>query len=169
METLYKFNYNRYTRITTAIYFVLFLVVTLLIAAFSDGGYFAAWFISLVGAVMALMVISIPRQVSVNEESLKILCVLEVVEIPIEEIVSINRATPKRGELIPLVGSVGFFGYYGFYLDTTTFERVMLYATELRDLVEIVNIYDDRYYISCREADQLIAQVSSYFDNDSVE
>lgn len=166
MATEYKYRSNKHTRLTTIIYFALFFVIAFTIAALSDGGYFTAWFISFIVAIMALMVISIPRKIVVDEEALNIVCVLEIVEIPIAEIVSINRVAPKRGEIIPIFGSIGFFGYYGYYLDTSTWEKVMLYATEWHDLVEIINSYDDRYYISCRDADQLIEQVESYFESE---
>ncbi len=165
-EKIYRCKQNRRTILYTTIYFGVFLIITLLIATLSDGGYFAAWFISLVCAVIALMVLSIPRKIRVDEERLQIACILEVVDIPMEEIVSINRVNPKFGEIIPIFGSVGFFGFYGYYLDTTTLEKVMLYTSEWSNLVEIINIYDDRYYISCREAEELIEQVESYFETE---
>ncbi|MFR9515352.1 MAG: hypothetical protein SNH64_08485, partial [Rikenellaceae bacterium] len=65
------------------------------IAILSDGSYFTAWFISIVGAIVALMILSIPRQIVLNEENLTIKCVLEIAQIPLEEIVSVSRVEPQ--------------------------------------------------------------------------
>ncbi|MFI3280683.1 MAG: PH domain-containing protein [Rikenellaceae bacterium] len=161
-ERSYKFHSNRRTLITTIVYFIVFVVAGLLIWLMYVGGYFSAWFISLMVALIALMSLSIPRRVTVDDNNVTILCLLEMVEIPRSEIVSINKVdTNDCRWIIPIFGSRGFFGYYGYYLDLATLERVRFYATEWQNLVEIVDIYDDRYYISCRQADQLIEQIES--------
>lgn len=124
------------------------------------GGFFSAWFISLVAALIALVVISIPRKIIVNDETLTIYCVLEIVELQIDEIAAIQKVENSECRwLFPIFGSKGFFGYFGYYIDFSTWERVRLYATEWQNLVEIIDIYDDRYYVSCREADELIEQI----------
>ncbi|MFI3333155.1 MAG: PH domain-containing protein [Rikenellaceae bacterium] len=135
------------------------------IAILSDGSYFTAWFISIVGAIVALMILSIPRQIVLNEENLTIKCVLEIAQIPLEEIVSVSRVEPQdRKWVLPIFGSFGFFGYFGYFVDWRTLEKVTIYATEWQNMIEIVNIYDDRYYISCRDIDQFIAHIDSYFE-----
>ncbi len=161
-DKIYKYNSNRKTYITTIIYFVLFFAVALLTMYLYEGEYVSAWFISVVVALIALMVISIPRKIVVTDDTLNIMCVLEIVEIPLEEIVSIRKIEEQEYRwIVPLLGSYGFFGYFGYYLDLNTFDRVRFYATEWQNIVEIVDIYDDRYYISCREYEDLIDLIDS--------
>ena len=42
-----------------------------------------------------------------------------------------------------------------------TFEKVVVYASEWKNLVEIVDIYEQRYYVSCTQADELVALLQS--------
>ncbi|MFI3316004.1 MAG: PH domain-containing protein [Rikenellaceae bacterium] len=159
----YKYHTNRKTVITTAIHFAVFIAAALLIWMMYVGGYFSAWFTSLIVALVALMIISVPRKISVDKDAVTIFCVLEIVELPIAEIVSARQIDNSECQwMIPIFGSRGFFGYYGYYLDIDTLERVHFYATEWQNLVEIVDIYDDRYYVSCRQAEDFIAQIEEY-------
>ncbi|MFI3264575.1 MAG: PH domain-containing protein [Rikenellaceae bacterium] len=164
-QKIYKYHSDRKTYITTIIYFAILAIAGLLIVYMYVGGFFSAWFISLVAALIALIVISIPRNIVVDENSLTILCVLEIVEIPINDIASIQKVDNSECRwFTPIIGSRGFFGYFGFYIDLNSLERIRLYATEWQNLVEIIDIYDDRYYISCREAEELITQVQTYIN-----
>ncbi len=61
--------------------------------------------------------------------------------------------------MFPVFGAAGFFGYYGKYFDFKEFETVTIYASEWRNFVEIIDIYDSRTYVSCREAEHLTALV----------
>ncbi len=156
-ETIYKFNCDRRTIIITIVYIAILSLVSVAIWLMYVGGYFSAWFISVVVALLALLTLSIPRRIVVDEQMLSIVCVLEIVEIPLCEIASVRLLRPSEKRLMmPIFGSYGFFGYYGYYLNLSTFERVKFYATELNNLVEIVDIYDDSYYVSCRNSDALI-------------
>lgn len=162
-EKIYKYKSNKKTIIATAIHFVVLSILAVLIGFMYVGGYFSAWFISLVVALITLMTLSIPRRIIVNDNFLTITCILEIVEIPTNEIASVSRVEAgNKSLIITLFGSIGFFGYYGYYIDLATFERVRLYATEWQNLVEIVDIYDDRYIVSCRQADELIEQIEGY-------
>ncbi len=164
-QKIYKYHSDRKTYITTIIHFTIFVIASLLIVYMYVGGFFSAWFISLVAALIALIVISIPRNIAVDENSLTILCVLEIVEIPINDIASIQKVDNNECRwFTPIFGSRGFFGYFGYYIDLNSLERIRLYATEWQNLVEIIDIYDDRYYISCREAEELITQVQTYIN-----
>ena len=58
--------------------------------------------------------------------------------------------------VIPLFGGCGFFGYYGHFLDLKHFERIRIYASEWRNLVEITDIYEERLWVSCSEPEKLI-------------
>ena len=70
------------------------------------------------------------------------------------------RSDPKRMKwFFPLFGGCGFFGYYGHFLDLRRFERVRLYASEWKNFVEITDIYEERLYVSCSDADCLIAEL----------
>ncbi len=60
---------------------------------------------------------------------------------------------------LPIFGGCGFFGYYGHFLDLRRFERVRLYASEWKNFVEITDIYEERLYVSCSDADCLIAEL----------
>lgn len=154
----FKYHTDKRTIITTAIYIVVLSIVGLLLYLMYVGGYFSAWFISVMIALIALMALSIPRKIVVDDKQMTIYCLLEMVEIPIEDIISVERVEPSESRwLIPLFGSRGFFGYYGYYLDLATLERVRVYCTEWQNLIEIVDIYDDRYIVSSRQADELIA------------
>ena len=62
--------------------------------------------------------------------------------------------------IIPLFAATGFFGYYGKFLNIREFDIVSIYASEWNNFVEITDIYDSRTYISCREADSLIAAIA---------
>ncbi|MFR9503295.1 MAG: PH domain-containing protein [Rikenellaceae bacterium] len=161
-RVVYKYHSNKRTLITTLLYFVLLLAASVLIWLMYVGGYFSAWFISVVVAIIALIVISMPRRIIVDEQTLTIACVLEIVEIPITEIVYVRKVEPSEIRwTIPIFASPGFLGHFGYYLDLTTFDIVRLYATERQNMVEILDIYDDRYYLSCRQSDQLIEQIIS--------
>ncbi len=157
---VYKYHSDRKTYITTAVCLAILLAISGVIIYMYVGGFFSAWFISLVAALIALVVISIPRNIVVDNDTLTILCVLEVVEIPIDDIAAIQKVENSECRwLLPIFGSRGFFGYFGYYIDFSTWERVQFYATEWQNLVEIIDIYDDRYYVSCREADLLIEHI----------
>ncbi len=126
-----------------------------------EGGYLSAWFASFVVALVALMSLSVPRSLVVTDNTLEVRCLLDITEIELSEIASVRRVEPRQLRwFVPLMGVYGFFGYYGYYFDIRRMERVKFYASEWRNMVEIVDIYDDRLYISCRDADALVAQLT---------
>lgn len=157
---IYRYKHDKRSVIITTLYFIATAIAAVGIYHLYAGNYFSAWFISVVCAMIALIALSIPHKLILSNESLTILCLLKVVDIPINEIVSVQRVeASERRWIVPLIGSFGFFGYFGYYLDLATFERVKIYATQWNDLIEIVDIYDDRHYISCTEGDELIATI----------
>jgi hypothetical protein len=80
--------------------------------------------------------------------------------IAIADINSVRKVTKQDiGRLTLLLGSYGFFGYYGYYANLQRWEAVRVYAGEWDNFVEIEDIYEDKYLISCREADRLIEMV----------
>lgn len=161
MESIYKYHFDRHTIYWTLVYIAVFVLLGVVLYALYEGGYLSAWFTSFIVALVALMSLSIPRRIVVTDETVEIRCLLDITEIRRDEIASVRRVDPARMKwFLPLLGSCGFFGYYGHFLDLRRFERVRLYASEWRNFVEIVDIYEDKLYVSCSEADRLIAELT---------
>ncbi|MFI3249197.1 MAG: PH domain-containing protein [Rikenellaceae bacterium] len=156
----YNFNFGRHIYYWTILYIV---VVTLLGAALYklyDGGFLSAWFASFVMALLLLMALSIPRKIIIDDRRFAIHSLLDLTVIDIDQISSISKISPRQLRwTIPIFGSYGFFGYFGHYFDLRNFRRVKIYASEWRYLVEIIDAYDDYYYVSCRKRDKLIAEL----------
>ncbi|MCD8071802.1 MAG: PH domain-containing protein [Alistipes sp.] len=156
-----RFGYKRDKRCIrlTAVYIILLAAVLALLLLVVDFGYVEAWILAVLGAVVALYILSIPRYVKVDDEFLEIHCVVEMTRIDLRDITSIRKVEPDqpRTRLLCLLGSYGFFGYFGYFLDLGQWDFVKVYATERRNLVEIEDIYKQKYIVSCREADRLIA------------
>lgn len=161
METIYKYRFDRRTLYLTLIHLVVFGLLGLLLYRLYEGGYLSAWFTSFVVALIALMALSIPHRIVVSDEKVEVRCLLDITEISRSEIVSVRRV--DRAEMkwvVPLFGACGFFGYYGHFLDLKRPERIRIYATQWRDFVEIVDIYDERLYVSCPDPDRLTAELT---------
>lgn len=126
------------------------------------GGFFSAWFVSFVMAIFALMILSIPRRIILLDNKLEIQCVFDITEIDLQEISRIRKVSNRRLRWTMLLfGSSGFCGYYGKFFDLKEFEVITIYSSEWNNFVEITDIYDSRIYVSCRDADELIAAVRS--------
>jgi len=146
--------------IYSALTLTILVVGAVLLFLLYSGGYFSAWFSSFMLAVITLMALSVPRRIVLLDDKLEIQCLSDITEIDIREIASI-RTVGKRemSRMFPIFGAAGFFGYYGKYFDFREFETVTVYASEWRNFVEIVDIYDSRTYVSCREPERLTALV----------
>ena len=130
------------------------------------GGFFSAWFVSFVLALMALMILSIPRRIVLLDNKVEIQCIFDITEIDIAEIAQIEKVDKEKLRWTMLLfGSSGFFGYYGKYFDFKELEFVTIYASEWNNFVEIVDIYDSRTYVSCRDAEALIASINEQRNN----
>lgn len=161
MQTVYKYHFERRTIYWTLFHLVVFVLLGWLLYHLYEGGYLSAWFTSFVVALVALMALSIPRRIVVTDEKVEIRCLLDITEIRREEIASVRRVEKRRMRwMIPLFGGCGFFGYYGHFIDLRRFDRVRLYASEWKNFVEITDIYEERLYVSCTEADKLVAQLT---------
>lgn len=153
----FSYKFNRRTKIQSAITFIFIVIIAFTLYKLYTGGFFSAWFLSLMAALAALMVLSIPRRIVLLNDKLEIQCVFDITEFDIREIASMRKVTTKEMRwVIRIFGSSGFFGYYGKYLDLKEWEIVTLYASEWDNFVEITDIYDSRTYVSCREAENLI-------------
>ncbi len=156
----YKYHLDRVCIYWSIIHIVGLVVISMLLYHYYIGGFFAAWFLSFCGAAIILMVLSVPRYVEVDGHNLAINCVLDRTEIDIRDIISVSKVSPRRLRwVLPIFGGCGFWGYYGHFFDLRHFHKVMIYATEWRYLVEIIDIYEDHYYISCRDRDRLIDEI----------
>lgn len=143
MKKIYKYSFSRHTLSLTTIYLAIFLALGIGLYFLYEGGYLSAWFFSFIVALIALMSLSIPRRILVDDEGLHILCLLDITELHPEEIASVRQVEKQelRG-YVPYFGGYGFFGFYGHYFDLKNLERVKIYASEWRNFVEITDIYE---------------------------
>lgn len=155
---VFKYRFSHRTLSIGVLYLVVLGLVVAELRQLYVGGYLSAWFLSVVFACMALMALSIPRKIVVRDATLEILCLLDMTEIPRIEIASVRRVSRRQMRwFVPLFAGYGFFGYYGHFFNLRRFERVRIYASEWNHFVEITDIYEQRYYVSCDRADELIA------------
>lgn len=160
-ERVFRFRFSRRVWLLSAIYLIVFAMLAYALYRLYEGDYLSAWFSSCIVALLALMSLSIPRRIRIDDKRLLVDCLLDMTEIPLREIASVRSV--ERSEMkgiLPLFGGFGFFGYYGHYLDIIQVERVKLYATEWDRFVEITDIYEERLYLSCTEPDELIAALN---------
>ena len=156
----FKYKFNRRAKLRTIITLIFVTIIAFALYKLYTGGFFSAWFISLMVALAALMVLSIPRRIVLLDDRLEIQCVFDITEFDIREIASMRKVSKRDMRwMIRIFGSAGFFGYYGKYLNIKEFDIVTIYASEWDNFVEITDIYDSRTYVSCREADNLINTV----------
>ncbi len=160
MKRSFSFTFNRRAKIHTAVTFIAVTIIAVIIYHLYTGGFFSAWFISVVGALAALMILSIPRRIVLFNDRLEIQCVCDITEIEFREIASIRKVSRKDMRwIVRVFGAAGFFGYYGKFFDFKEVDIVTVYASEWDNFVEITDIYDSRIYVSCREADLLISTI----------
>ncbi|MBQ9138167.1 MAG: hypothetical protein IJX65_06000 [Alistipes sp.] len=167
----YRYTLDSHTKYRTVVHFLLFIAVAVGLVILFNGGYMLAWFISIVVAVLALMTLSIPREVIVGQDGVDICCISDYTFIPYNEIASIRRVESEQMKwIIPVFAASGFFGYYGIWLNLKGMEFVKMYASRWGNFVEITDIYEDKYFISCdNECDlvqRVLERVSLNPDND---
>ncbi|MCL2561554.1 MAG: PH domain-containing protein [Rikenellaceae bacterium] len=160
MARRFKYTRDRRTRrltwIISAVVAVAFAAVVLLVAE----EYLRAWIVVMMFIILLLFIMSIPRSIRVSGEAFEIHCVVEMTRIAIKDINSVRHVTRRdTGFLLPLLGSYGFFGYYGYFLSLRRWEMVYVYATQWEHLVEIEDVYESRYLVSCQQADLLIEMI----------
>lgn len=160
MEQIFKYTFGR--RIRWASIEVLALIVAVVFALYLlyDGGYISMWFLSVTVAIVALCVLSIPRHIRIDEASIEIHCILEMTEIELIDVASVERIERQQIKwLVPTLASYGLFGYYGYYLNLRTLDRVHVYATKWSDLVMITDKYEQQFLVSCDDPEQLISAI----------
>ena len=105
MKKIYKYSFSRHTLSLTTIYLTIFLALGIGLYFLYEGGYLSAWFFSFIVALVALMSLSIPRRILVDDEGLHILCLLDITELHPEEIASVRQVEKQE-----LRGYVPYFG-----------------------------------------------------------
>lgn len=161
MQSVYKYRFSRRTIYVSLVYLAVFALLGWALYHLYEGGYLSAWFTSFIVALIALMALSIPRKIVVADDRVEVRCLLDITEIRRDEIASVRRVENRRMKwFLPIFGGYGFFGYYGHFLDLRRLDRVRVYASEWRNFVEITDIYDDRLYVSCADADRLVAELT---------
>lgn len=159
MNHVYKYRIDRRTIYWTIVHFIVYGLLGTALTLLYSGGYLSAWFTLLVVELISLMALSIPRKIVVTEDWLAVHSLLDITEIPREEIASV-RILPQKSLkwFFPLFGGCGFFGYYGHYFDLKHFDCIRIYASEWKNMVEITDIYEDRLYVSCSNPEEFVRE-----------
>ncbi len=157
---IYKYHLNLPSILWSVAHIIIFIALSIMVYTLYESGFISAWFLSFIIAITLLLSLSIPRFIEIDDDVLRVNCLLDITEINIEDIIIIRKIAPRRLRwVVPIFGSRGFFGYYGHYFDIRHFRRVVIYASQWQNLIEIVDVYEDHYYISSEQRDELIAQV----------
>lgn len=157
----YAYSPDRKTVYRTAMHLAVFAVLAVVLFYVYDGGYILAWFISIMAAVVGLMILSIPRKIVLNDDGVEIRCISDLTEIPYRDIVSARTVADREMRFfVPLFASVGFFGYYGYFLNLRKMDLVKVYASSWSGFVEITDIYEDKYYVSCECGGEMTAMIA---------
>lgn len=145
-------------RVITLCSLNVFLTIIIIFTLFNTaGGYLTAWILTLIFAIMALFLFSVPRSIDVGFGAIDIRCLVELTHIPIGEVAEIRKIMPRDiRRMIPILGSYGFFGYYGFYLDLKTWSIIRMYCRNRQKMVLITTIDDRRFIVSCMEPENFI-------------
>lgn len=162
MEKIYNYHISKRIIYITAIYASLFIGVAVVLALVFEGGYISAWFLSMIIALLALMALSTPRRIVVDEEGIEIQCIAKDITLEYEDIVSVKRVDDlKMSRCIPVLGALGFLGHYGRFFSLHTTEFIYIYASEWGSFVEITDVEDNKYYIACDGSDELLSDIES--------
>ena len=164
-DTFRTFDSGRMDRRAARLTVCWLLLLAAILAAvwffWGEGGYITAWAVSLLGAVVLLYVMSIPRRVVVGDTALEIRCIVEITHIKYADLRSIRRIPPETmKKKFVFFGSYGFFGYYGYYIDGKSWETLKLYCKQWDNFIEITDAYEKRYIISSPAPDDLVAAVT---------
>lgn len=160
MEHRYRYKPDLRTWYATALHVLVFAAIAVALFLTYDGGYMLAWGVGLIIALIALMALSIPRRVELSDESIEIYCISDFTSIDYSEIASVRPIDKSETRFfVPLFAGVGFFGYYGYFLNLRKLDIVKIYASKWCNFVEITDICEDKYYISCDNPDEFTAFV----------
>ena len=162
-EKIYKYKLGKRVIYSSVLYILLVAGLSVLLAFVYEGGYISAWFISIIVAILALMALSIPRRVVIDNEGIEIQCIAEDTTLAYEDIANIRKVEKyEMNTCIPIFGAVGFFGHYGRFLNLQTMEFIHISSSRWDKFVEITDIDGNKYYISCEERDDIIERVGEF-------
>lgn len=150
---------RRARRITAALAVLLVGVCATLFVTSHGATYLAAWTTSVVVALVALCLLSIPRRIILDDEMVELRCLVETTYIQMGSIVDVEVLGPKGlSRKIPLMGVYGFGGYYGLWLDLATRRIYRTYVTSPENCVAIHTSHR-RYLVSCAAPEMLRSQL----------
>lgn len=101
-----------------------------------------------------------PRRIVVTDEKVEIRCLLDITEIRREEIASVRRVEKRRMRwMLPFRGLRILRLLRPLHRPAPLRPRAAL-RLRVENFVEITDIYEERLYVSCTEADKLVAQLT---------
>lgn len=160
MKDSFKYKYDKKLIRGTILFFMSFMLAIYLFDLLFDNRYLAAWALGVALALTIFALLSIPRYLNVSKSMLEIQCLLELTQIPLEDIASVEKI--EKSELkwtIPIISSCGFCGYFGYYIDLKNWNIFKIYTSSWDNLVVIENIYEDLFIVNCQRQDEFIAMV----------
>lgn len=166
----FRYSSDTITKTLTLLHFILFTAVAGVLYLFFDGGYMFAWFVSIAIAIVMLMLLSIPRYVVLNSDSIDICCISDYTHIDFDKIAYVRIV--KKGSMrymLPIFAAIGFFGYYGLFLNLRKMDFVKIYASKIGESIEITDIYEDKYYITCDNLSELYEHLNSVTNHNADE
>lgn len=121
--------------------------------------YIAAWGTSVVVAIVALCLLSLPRRIILSDEELELRCLMETTYIPLRSVVDVKVMGSEglKGK-VPVLGLGGLGGYLGFWVDTKSWRLYRTYVTSRHKCVAI-HTSRHRYMVSCGAAELLRTQI----------
>lgn len=160
MGKKYKYKLDKLSRWITFVTLFLILAVTVCFYVWLPNQYIPTWFVVTIFCLISIVVLSIPRYIRINDETLEIHCVVDLTRINIEDIESVRcLETKEAGKIIPLLASFGFFGYFGYFFSLRGWNFYKVYTTALANRVVIEDIYEDSYIINCEDPEEFIQTV----------
>ncbi|MDE7374367.1 MAG: PH domain-containing protein, partial [Odoribacter sp.] len=110
-------------------------------------------------ASVLVVVGCMPIRLKVNDEKIIVKRLLGVLEIPLNNVIEVNRISKSCvKKSIRTFGSGGFFGYLGYFYNGSVGHYIM-YATELNDLI-FIRTGRKKYVFSCSRPEEFIEYVN---------
>ena len=79
----FDYKFDRRTILLTVLILLLCTAGAVLLYTLYTGGFISAWFVSFVLALIALMILSIPRRIVLLDNTLEIQCIFDKTEIDV--------------------------------------------------------------------------------------
>lgn len=147
--------------ILTALYIAAFAVVAGIFWTSGWTQYTRTILSAMLFAAGLLLVLSIPTRIELTEHALDLKCIVDMTHIPTASIRSVRRLERREMRfMFPILASYGFFGYYGYYLNLRTGRLKLLYCSTWDNFIEITDIYEKIYIISCSDPDSLVRAIA---------